>query len=568
MTGFPIRSRLPAAPVARRRSRAHESAPPALLAVCALVAILVALPVGITIFQAFQGGVHAGLHAIRASSPLTLLLHTVLVTAIATPLAGVIGVGGAWFVERTRLPARRLWAVLLVAPLTVPLFVTSYAWAALGSPLRGFWGAAGIVAFSYYPIVFLLVAIALRGLDPSLEESARSLGLGTWRIFFRVVLPQLRPALLGGLLLVALDALVEFDAFVGLKYRTFSLDVYAQYRLGFSASGAAALSFISIALCVVLLFGEARLRGNANYTRVSHGARQPPIRYALGRGVWPALAAIGAVVAVSVGIPVVELVKWFSESSNAALSGAAGNLHFLLPATLTSVELGVAAAAVALVLALPMALLAVRYRGPTVTTLERAIYLSFALPDLVAAIALSYAASHRARFLYGSFALLVFAEAILFVPFALVALRATLGQIEPALEDSARSLGLGPLRALWRVTIQVARPGFAAAAVLVFAFVLGDLATAQVLLPLRLVHARHRVPGQQLVGGLRRGGAVRRDADGARDPRRVRGDEPLRRGPHARGRLTWRSSAATASPSRTARARSSPASTSSSRAGR
>ena len=75
--------------------------------------------------------------------------------------------------------------------------------------------------------------------------------------------------------------------------------------------------------------------------------------------------------------------------------------------------------------------------------LERATYLSFALPDLVGAIALAYAASHWVHFLYGSFALLVFAEAVLFVPFAVVAMRASFGQIEPSLEESARSLGSG-----------------------------------------------------------------------------------------------------------------------------
>ena len=114
------------------------------------------------------------------------------------------------------------------------------------------------------------------------------------------------------------------------------------------------------------------------------------------------------------------------------------------------------------------------------------MYLSYALPDLVAAIALSYAASHYLRFAYGSFGLLVFAEAILFLPFALVAIRATLGQLEPALEDSARSLGSGALRTFWRVTVPLSRPGLLAAGVLVFAFVLGDLSTAQVLLPLNL----------------------------------------------------------------------------------
>ena len=161
-------------------------------------------------------------------------------------------------------------------------------------------------------------------------------------------------------------------------------------------------------------------------------------------------------------------------------------MHLLVPAALTSIGLGVASALLALVFALPVAFLVVRYKGRASTLLERATYLSFALPDLVAAIALAYAASHYAPRLYGSIALLVLAEAMLFVPFAIVALRATIGQIEPALEDSARSLGLGALRAFARVTLPLARPGLAAAGVLVFAFVLGDLGTAQVLLPANL----------------------------------------------------------------------------------
>lgn len=453
---------------------------------CALVALLVLLPIAITVYQAFQGGASAIGDALRASSTRTLLLNTVLVPLVATPICGVLGVGGAWFVERTRLPGRRLWALLLVAPLTVPLFVTSYAWATMGVSLQGFVGAAGIIAFSYYPIVFLLVAVALRGLDQSLEDSARSLGLNPRQVFFRVVLPQLRPALLGGLLLVVLDALVEFDAFVALRFHTFSLDVYAQYRLGFSTSGAAALSFFSIVLCVVVLFGESWLRGNANYTRVSRGTRRAPVRYDLGRWVWPVLAGLAAVVAVSLGIPVAMLIRWFAGSSSAALSTATENLQYLWPATQTSILLGVGAAVVALVLALPVALLAVRTGGRFSRLAERSTYLSFALPDLVGAIAISYGAVHFARFLYGTFGLIVFAEAVLFVPFAVVAMRATIGQIEPALEDSARALGSGPLSTFRRVTMPLARPGVIAALVLVFAFSLGDLATAQVLLPLDL----------------------------------------------------------------------------------
>jgi iron(III) transport system permease protein len=468
---------------ARPARRLLGGMPRGLLLVCVLVALVVVLPVGITIVQGLQGGVSAAVKAIDASSARTLLLHSVLVALVAAPLAGLIGVTGAWFIERTHLPGRRVWTLLAVAPLTMPLFVTSYAWATLGTLLQGFLGAAGIIAFSYSPIVFLLCAVALRGMDPALEETARSLGLNARQTFFRVILPQLRPALLGGMLLVVLDTLVEFDAFVALKYQTFTVHIYAQYELSFSASGAAALSFFSIVLCVFLLFAESRLRGGANYTRVSQGVRRPVTRYRLGRATPLVLGCFAIGATIGVGVPVGTLVYWFTQSSQAGVAGASANVHFLGPATLTSVGLGIGAALIALVFALPVALLVVRYKGRVSTLLERATYLSFALPDLVAAIALAYGASHYAPRLYGSIVLLLLAEAMLFVPFAIVALRATLGQIEPALEDSARSLGVGPLRAFARVTLPLARPGMAAAGVLVFAFVLGDLGTAQVLLP-------------------------------------------------------------------------------------
>ena len=126
------------------------------------VALLVGLPVVITVVQAAQGGASAARTAFTASATPTLFLHTIELAALVTPASGVLGVGAAWLVERTRLPGRRIWPLLLVAPLAVPLFVTSYAWATLSSSLTGFWGAAAIVTFSYYPIVFLMVAASLR----------------------------------------------------------------------------------------------------------------------------------------------------------------------------------------------------------------------------------------------------------------------------------------------------------------------------------------------------------------------------------------------------------------------
>ena len=88
-----------------RITRQRSEVSPGLIALCAIVAILVVLPIVITTFQAFQGGTSAISDALGASSSRTLLRNTVLVSLVATPISGVIGVGAAWFVERTRLPA-------------------------------------------------------------------------------------------------------------------------------------------------------------------------------------------------------------------------------------------------------------------------------------------------------------------------------------------------------------------------------------------------------------------------------------------------------------------------------
>ena len=186
----------------------------------------------------------------------------------------------------------------------------------------------------------------------------------------------------------------------------------------------------SIAFCLVVLFGEARLRGHANYTRVSHGARRASSptssdaatsRSGRLRTRWSRSARAS---------PSSTLIDWFSKSSDAALSMASENSRICCRRASPRSSSASPPLSWPWPSHFPVALLAVRYSGPAVTILERATYLSFALPDLVGAIALAYAASHYLRFAYGSFALLVFAEAMLFLPFAVVALRATLGQLE------------------------------------------------------------------------------------------------------------------------------------------
>ena len=169
-----------------------------------------------------------------------------------------------------------------MAPLAVPAFVNSFGWVSLTSRVEGFGGALLVVTLSYYPLVYLPVAAALRGLDPALEETALSLGHGPWRTFPRVTLPQLRPAMYGGALLVGLHLLAEFGALQLLRFDTFTTAIYDQYRSSFNGPAATMLASVLVLCCLVLLLLEMRVRGHHRYARVGGGVARSLPRRRLG----------------------------------------------------------------------------------------------------------------------------------------------------------------------------------------------------------------------------------------------------------------------------------------------
>ncbi len=453
--------------------------PLALLAIAALVALLVLLPLVFLLEQTLSIG-WAQVEALLFRAFVgKLLTNTVLLVIVATTACTVIGVAVAWCVERTELPGRRVWAVLAALPITVPAFVTSYSWVSITPAVQHFAGAAMIVTLAYYPLVYLPVAAVLRGLDPALEETARSLGMGPWRTFLRVTLPQTRLALLGGGLLVAVHLLSEFGAFAMLRFQTFTTAIYDEYRLSFDGAAASMLATVLVLLCLALLVGELALRGNGRYARVDAGSARPIVRARLGRARWTVLGGLTLLVALALGLPTVTLVYWVLHGGSTSFP-----VTSLLSTAAKSLELGLGAALLTTLLALPISILTIRHPSRLATALERAAYLPYALPGIVIALALIVVSIHHLPFLYGSTALLLVAYAILALPLALVATRAALAQAPPVHEEIARSLGCGPLRAMLRVTLPRILPGLGAAAALVFLATVTELTATLLLSPI------------------------------------------------------------------------------------
>lgn len=467
-------------------SGAHSAKKPprVLLASAAFGALLVLAPLAFTFLRASANGFDEAVEILFRPLVGELLLNTLWITLGATAASAVIGTAAAWFIERTHLPARRFWAMLSAAPLAMPAFVSSYAWVSISLDLQDFAGALIVITSAYFPLVYLPVAAALRGMDPALEESARALGCGRWAVFTRVVLPQLRPALLGGMLLVALGVLSEFGAFQMLRYRTFTTEIYAEYRTSFDNGGASLVACVLLVLCLILLALEFRLRGRARYERVDRGARRAALRYELGRWRWPTVAGFTTLAIVTLGVPLGMIAFWLTQEGAAAITPAEVSPKLLFDATMSSVGFGLLAAVVTVVLAFPLALLLVRYPGRFVTLMERIVFLAQGVSGLVIALAIVSLAVRALQPLYQGVTLLIAAYAILFLPLALVSVRAALMQAQPRLEDTARSLGLDSIQAFLRVMLPLAGPGFGAAAAMVFISVVTELNATLLLAPL------------------------------------------------------------------------------------
>ena len=194
---------------------------------------------------------------------LTVLGNTIKLAVAVTLSTTVIAVSIAWLTASTDLPGRRVWAVLAALPLVVPSYVYAYlhvtflspkgllqqVLAPLGverlNPVYGFSGAFLVLTLISYPFTLLTVRAALQRMDPALTEAARSLGLSPWQAFWRVTLPNLRPSILAGSLLVALYVLRDFGAVTMLQYSTFTRVIYNRY-LSFRLDEAAALALVLV----------------------------------------------------------------------------------------------------------------------------------------------------------------------------------------------------------------------------------------------------------------------------------------------------------------------------------
>lgn len=483
-------------PRPRARRRGTTAPPPSLRAIAVVVGLAFVSPFAYLVVRNLQdaGGFLGAVTDTRTIGP---LLRTLLLATAVSVSTALVGTTTAWLTSRTDLPGRRVWRLLLPLPLVVPSFIGAFAFVAsfatgglaerllsrvadVSLPqVRGFPAAFVVLTLLTFPYVHLPVAARLQQLSPSQEEAARLLGRRPRTVFTTVVLPQVRPAVLAGTLLVFLYTVSEFGAVQLLRYDTLTRAVYATRNADPTTSFALSLELGALAFTVIAL--ERMIVSGS--TRVASDRAQRGLLVPLRRWRAAATAGVASLVALSLIAPVGVLVYWSVRGlvNDVGGRGMADLLGDLAIPAITTARLSIEAAVVAVVVALPVSLLGVRYRDRLAGVTNALVVAGFALPGLAIALAMVFWTVRTP--LYQTEFLLVGAYIVHFGAQSLRAGDVAVASVPARLDEAARSLGAGRWRRLATVDLPLMAPGLLAGAGLVLLSVMKELPATLLLAP-------------------------------------------------------------------------------------
>lgn len=436
---------------------------------------------------------------------------SIMLSLLTVLVAGVLGTLVAILLTRWDFPGRRICQILALLPIALPPLMGVWSFKLLfgiggripfalqewfGVNQQDFWltGMGGVLivhAMTMYPFFYLTVSAALANADSSLEEAAESMGASKARIWSRVTLPLLTPALVAGSLITFMSAMSSYTAPLLFQYT----DVMTQQIVIAKTNGDMRLaSIISTTLAIISIVFLAIIRSyeqrKVYRTQSKGGGRKrstvtsKPVKILLVVIAIPTtvflvlpIIMIGVLSFTAKGgwlqsiLPTTYTTEWWSQLFT-------GGQTFWQPVT-NSLLMSLIAVGGAILLGAGAAYVMSRMHFKGKLALDIAIMLPWALPGTVVAVNLITAFSSPSPFaagqvLVGTFAILPLAYFVRFNPLIFRSTFASLSQLDPSLEDAARSLGASWWYSFRKVVLPLISRGIMAGALLAFVDGVGE----------------------------------------------------------------------------------------------
>ncbi|MBU2980612.1 iron ABC transporter permease [Lentibacter algarum] len=448
----------------------------------------------------------------------TALKHSLITAGGGTLLSVLIGSTFAYLVALTDIRGKGALVFCLMIPMMIPPQITALAWMQmagpsstilkvlelappLGSPqpLHSPGGIILLLGIQHASLVFLTLRAGLRMIPADLVEAARMSGASSLRVWTQTVLPLSMPSLIAGSAMAFVTALGNFGipAMLGIPagYATLPTLIY-QRLVGMGPSvlpEVAVLSLVigTVAIIGVLLsryvlsqrgFGLVGLSGTP--LALNLGASRRPVEIGLWAFIFVILALPLLALCATSLIPAYGVTLTFSNATLEAWKEVLLTQPVTRRAYANSLMLATGAAAVLLVVSMPLAWLMERRSSHLTRLLDALIDLPYALPGVVLSIACILAFINLPftdLTLYGTIWIILLAYLARFFVVMLRPIQASIAQLDPAMEEAAASVGAHLGRRLRDIILPLAAPSAAAGAILVFLTAVNELTVSALL---------------------------------------------------------------------------------------
>jgi iron(III) transport system permease protein len=456
----------------------------------------------------------------------TTLWTTVWLGAVRALLSVAMGVFLAWVISRTNTPWRRTLEVLIWLQFFCPYLPMTMSWVVLCAPGGGlinqflvwllpiekgfidiysYWGIIWVSSAHWASVAFFLVTPAFRGMDASLEESARMCGANKRQTLTRITIPLVLPSVLAAFMVIFVHLMESFEVELLLGYQK-GIIVYTTKLwalLGHSPPNYAVampLTTVFLAILFCLLFLQQRVLGGNQKNYVTITGRGFATRWTDLRG-WRYLTfgLVTAYVFASTILPLATLImgtfmKVFGVFIKDPFTLTQWQTMLADPRLLNSfkntIYFALGAATLGMILCFFISYIVVRTRFVGRKALDFISWLPWGVPGLVLGLCFLWAYvggigtfvnRHLGIVIYGSLWLMMLAMIVRALPLGVRAMNGAMIQLGSELEESSRVLGASWLYTMRRIVIPLVAPGFMAAWLLVFSLAARNLSTVLLL---------------------------------------------------------------------------------------
>ena len=433
---------------------------------------------------------------------MTYSMNTIALVSGTIFFTALFGVSSAWVVASYKFPGHRMFKWLLVLPLSIPTYIAAYAYFDILDVLNplliwirstiGFEAmqstnnllvyllTALVMSSVLYPYVYLLARASFESQGSHFINVARSLGHSRRGVFWKIVLPLSRPAIVAGITLVAMETLSDYGAVKHFGIQTFTYGIFRTWLGMGDLTSALRLAVILMIFTLGILYIEKRIRAQARFSYKSSTSSFEKIELYGKKSIFPLIICIIPFVFGFI-IPSSRMISWawLSKSYITEISVFQLALNTLLVAIIASIT--------TVLLSILLGFSSKYFKSKIINVSNQLASLGYSTPGAVIAmgslILVGYISDTFNILLSGTMLLLFFAYIVRFLAVAYQPIESGFEKNCEDLNNASKTLGSSPMRSLYSLNLPLIKNTIIAAGLLVFIDATKELPLTLILRP-------------------------------------------------------------------------------------